>query len=87
MYNALNAEYSDWVKIDTIKKGVKKPPRVINYSYETKINKDTYPIIKTYTKVVFDFWFIFPIYKTVNYDKIASQKVIEKKISKKNSQF
>ena len=55
MYNALSAEYSDQVKIDTIRKEVRKPPRVINYSYETKINKDTYPIIKTYTKVVFDF--------------------------------
>ena len=62
--------------------------RVINYSDETKINKDSYPIIKTDSTEFFDLWFIFPIYKTVYYDKISGTKVIEKKISKKkNNQF
>ena len=79
-FDDLSIEYTHWKKIDTIKKIERRPPYVVNTITETKIETKYEPIVKRYSKEVFDYLLIIiPMYKTVYYDKIVGRIVYKYK--------
>jgi predicted GTPase len=86
-YNDNSVEYSDWTKINTIKKEEKKSPKIIDTKYETKVTKHSEPITSKDSKKVLDFYFIIPVYKTIESNKIIGEKITETIYERKVTYF
>jgi len=83
-FNDLSVEYSDWRIIDTITKTVRRIPYIIKTKEEEKTITETKPIIKTYSKEVFDYLLIIiPMYKTIYYNKTVGRSVTNKTYTRK----
>ena len=86
-YNDNSVEYSDWTMINTIKKEEKKSPKIIDIKYETKVTKNSEPIMSKDSKEVLDFWLIIPFYKNIESSKTIGEKITETTYERKVTYF
>ena len=86
-YNDNSIEYSDWTMINTIKKEEKKSPKIIDTKYETKVTKNSEPIMSKDYKEVLDFWLIIPFYKNIESSKTIGEKITETTYERKVTYF
>ena len=73
--------------INTIKKEEKKSPKIIDTKYETKVTKNSEPIMSKDSKEVLDFWLIIPFYKNIESSKTIGEKITETTYERKVTYF